>query len=100
MIEFNVCDFADTNIPEGDGIVLMNPEYGLRLGEITELEVLYKRIGDFLKQKCPNRTGYIFTGNADLAKKVGLKTSKRLIFYNGKIECRLLKYELYKGTKT
>ncbi|MFC1677954.1 class I SAM-dependent RNA methyltransferase [Planctomycetota bacterium] len=99
LIDFNLCDFADTNVPEGEGIVLMNPEYGLRLGEITELEVLYKRIGDFLKQKCPGRTGYIFTGNADLAKKVGLKTSKKLIFYNGKIECRLLKYELYKGSK-
>ncbi len=99
LIDFNLCDFADTNIPEGQGIVLMNPEYGLRLGQIAELEVLYKRIGDFLKQKCPGRTGYIFTGNPDLAKKVGLKTSKKLIFYNGKIECRLLKYQLYKGSK-
>ncbi|GAH67037.1 unnamed protein product, partial [marine sediment metagenome] len=44
-------------------------------------------------------TGYIFTGNRKLAGKVGLKTSARMIFFNGKIECRLLKYEMYEGTK-
>ena len=98
-IDFDVCDFADTPVPEERGIVLMNPEYGLRLGQIEQLEKNYKRIGDFFKQKCPGCTGYIFTGNRELAGKVGLKTSARMIFYNGKIECRLLKYELYKGTK-
>jgi len=99
LIEFNVCDFADTEVPQGRGIVLVNPEYGLRLGEIEQLEKDYKRIGDFFKQKCEGYTGYIFTGNRQLAGKVGLKASSRMVFYNGKIECRLLKYELYKGTK-
>jgi putative N6-adenine-specific DNA methylase len=99
LIEFDVCDFADTYVPQGEGIVLMNPEYGLRLGEIQELEEEYKRIGDFFKQNCASYTGYIFTGNRKLAGKVGLKTSARMIFFNGKIECRLLKYEMYEGTK-
>ena len=100
LIEFGVCDFADTPVPKGGGIVLMNPEYGLRLGEADQLEKEYKRVGDFFKQKCAGCTGYIFTGNKQLAGKVGLKTSARMIFYNGKIECRLLKYELYKGGKS
>ncbi|MBN2589676.1 MAG: hypothetical protein JXA96_07430 [Sedimentisphaerales bacterium] len=99
LIEFNVCDFADTEVPQGDGIVVMNPEYGLRLGELEELEKEYKRIGDFLKQKCQGYSGYIFTGNKQLGGKIGLKTSRRMIFFNGNIECRLLKYELYEGSK-
>jgi putative N6-adenine-specific DNA methylase len=99
VIEFGVCDFADTEVPDGEGIVLLNPEYGLRLGDVSELEKEYKRIGDFFKQKCAGYTGYIFTGNKQLAGKVGLRASRRMEFYNGKIECRLMKYELYKGTK-
>ena len=99
LIEFYVCDFSDTDVPEGEGIVVMNPEYGLRLGDIEPLEKEYKRIGDFFKQKCAGYTGYLFIGNKLLAAKVGLKASRRMIFYNGNIECRLLKYELYKGTK-
>jgi putative N6-adenine-specific DNA methylase len=99
LIEFNVCDFADTEVPEGEGIVVINPEYGLRLGELESLEKEYKRIGDFFKKKCAGYTGYLLTGNKQLAAKVGLKACRRMIFYNGKIECRLLKYELYKGTR-
>jgi putative N6-adenine-specific DNA methylase len=99
LIEFSVCDFAETRIPPGPGIVLLNPEYGERLGEIPELEKSYERIGDFFKQKCKGHTGYIFTGNRDLAKKVGLRASRKFVFWNAKIECRLLKYELYEGTR-
>ena len=99
LIEFKVCDFAETEAPEGRGIVIVNPEYGLRLGELEQLEKEYKRLGDFFKQKCAGYSGYIFTGNSKLGGKVGLKTSARMIFFNGKIECRLLKYEIYAGTK-
>lgn len=99
LIEFGACDFADTEIPEGSGIVVLNPEYGMRLGEVKELEATYKRIGDFFKQKCAGYTGYIFTGNMQLAKKVGLRTSRKIPFWNADIECRLLKYELYAGTR-
>ncbi len=99
LIEFAVCDFEATEIPEGPGVIYFNPEYGERLGEISELEVTYARIGDFMKKKCKGYTGYIFTGNLDLAKKIGLKASRRIEFYTSKIDCRLLEYELYAGTK-
>ncbi|WP_240975917.1 THUMP domain-containing class I SAM-dependent RNA methyltransferase [Chitinophaga fulva] len=100
MITFSVCDFAATPVPaEGGGVVYMNPEYGLRLGEITELEETYGRIGDFMKQRCGGYTGYIFTGNLDLAKKIGLKAKRRIEFYNSTLDCRLLEYELYAGTR-
>ena len=99
LIDFEVCDFEDATIPEGDGIVMFNPEYGERLGDETELQTTYARIGDFLKQKCKGKTGYVFTGNLELAKAIRLKPSRRIEFLNAKIDCRLLEYEMYAGTK-
>lgn len=100
LIDFEVCDFEETSVPEGgEGAVFFNPEYGERLGEEEELAATYKRMGDFMKQKCAGYNGFIFTGNMALAKRVGLRTSKRIEFYNGTIDCRLLKYELFKGKK-
>lgn len=95
LIEFGVCDFSGTAIPDGGGIVILNPEYGERMGRIKELEGVYKGIGDFFKQKCQGYTGYLFTGNPNLAKKVGLKAKRRVPFFNGAIECRLLEYDIY-----
>jgi len=99
LIDFHVCDFADTPLPDGPGAVVFNPEYGERLGIHTKLEATYARIGDFLKQQCAGKRGYVFTGNPDLAKKIGLHTSRRIEFYNGKLDCRLLEYEIYAGSR-
>ena len=100
LIDFEVCDFAATQVPAGEaGIVFLNPEYGERLGDITALEKTYAGIGDFLKQKCEGYLGYVFTGNLELAKKIGLKARRRIEFYTSTIDCRLLEYELYKGSK-
>lgn len=98
-IQFDQCDFLQTKIPEGAGAVFFNPEYGDRLGDIIELEATYGSMGDFLKKQCKGYWGYIFTGNLDLAKKIGLKPNRRLEFFNGKIDCRLLEYELYSGSR-
>ena len=100
LISFAVGDFEQTEVPpEAGGVVYFNPEYGERMGEESELEKTYARVGDFLKKKCQGYTGYIFTGNLDLAKKVGLKASRRIEFYTARLDCRLLEYELYAGTK-
>lgn len=99
FISFETCDFEKCTVPEGKGMVLFNPEYGERLGEEEKLMPEYKRMGDFLKQKCKGYKGYIFTGNPDLARKIGLKTSRRIEFFNSKIDCRLLEYELYDGSR-
>ncbi|HNR74518.1 MAG TPA: class I SAM-dependent RNA methyltransferase, partial [Cyclobacteriaceae bacterium] len=77
MIEFKRCDFEETPVPDAPGVVYFNPEYGERLGDVSALEETYARMGDFLKKKCQGYHGYIFTGNLDLAKKIGLKASKR-----------------------
>jgi len=100
LIDFQVCDFASTTIPEIEGSVIMfNPEYGERLGDEIELNATYARMGDFMKNNCKGYTGYIFTGNLELAKKIRLKPSRRIEFYNATIDCRLLEYELYSGTR-
>ena len=82
--------------PEGDtGVVIINPPYGKRLGVEDELRELYCQIGDIMKKRCRGWTGYVLTGNLELAKYIGLKASRRFVLYNGAIECRLLKYDLY-----
>ncbi|ELR70036.1 Putative N6-adenine-specific DNA methylase [Fulvivirga imtechensis AK7] len=100
FIDFDVCDFRKTEVPEGEGgVIFINPEYGQRLGDEVHLTPIYQEIGDFFKNKCQGYTGYIFTGNMNLAKKIGLRTRRRIEFFNGKIDCRLLEYELYAGSK-
>lgn len=99
LIRFEVCDFRDTPLPDGNGVVVMNPPYGERLGEKDRLQTLYADIGDFFKQKCTDYTGYVFTGNLELAKHIGLRTNRRTEFYNSTIDCRLLEFELYDGSR-
>ncbi len=99
LIRFHVCDFADTPVPPGPGVVVLNPEYGERMGTQQELEATYARIGDFFKQRCSGYAAHVFTGNMDLAKRIGLRASRRTRFFNAKIECRLFRYEMYEGTR-
>jgi putative N6-adenine-specific DNA methylase len=99
LIHFDVCHFEKTPTYTEKGIVILNPEYGERLGQQKELETTYKAIGDFFKQKCQGYMGYIFTGNPHLGKKVGLRTKRKIEFYNAQILCRLLEYELYEGSR-
>ena len=89
------CQIAELAPPPGPGVLILNPPYGKRLGEEEALKPLYKEIGDVLKQRCKGYTAYLFTGNLELAKSVGLKATRRIVLYNGPIECRLLKYEMY-----
>ncbi len=98
-MKFENVDYKDCTLREDEGVIFMNPEYGLRLGEVTELEKTYSEIGDFFKQRAKGYMGYIFTGNLELAKRVGLKAKRRIELYNAKIDARLLEYELYGGSK-
>lgn len=95
LIEFGVCDFAETPVPAGSGVIVFNPEYGERLGDTRSLIPVYRRIGDFLKRRCKGYRGYVFTGNRELWNKVGLKPLRARTFFNSNIECRLLEFEVY-----
>jgi putative N6-adenine-specific DNA methylase len=82
-------------VGERPGTLIVNPPYGERLGDVEELKGLYGLLGDLFKQRMKGWTAFIFTGNLELAKSVGLRASRRHELFNGPIDCRLLKYELY-----
>jgi putative N6-adenine-specific DNA methylase len=98
LIEFGGGDFAATPVPEGSGVVILNPEYGERMGHTVDLAAVYRRIGDFLKQRCQGYRGFVFTGNLELGKQIGLRARRRGTFFNSRIECRLLAFDLYAGS--
>ena len=96
-ITFEVKDFKNIIPTENTGIIITNPPYGYRIGEIDQLKILYKQLGDHLKNNFQGYEGYIFTGNLELLKYVGLRTKKKFILKNGMIDCRLAYYPLKSG---
>jgi putative N6-adenine-specific DNA methylase len=100
FIDISVSDFKHTVRQNDSGIIVSNPPYGERLnaGENEKLEDMFKTLGDTLKKNYTGYDAYILCGNLDLIKNVGLKTEKKTVLFNGKIECRLLEYKLYEGT--
>jgi len=90
------CELAMVE-PQGEapGVFITNPPYGERLGSSAALMLLYQRLGMTLKHRFHGWTGYVFTGNRELAGKVGLKAARRHELYNGAIECRLYKYPMF-----
>ncbi len=81
------------------GLVVINPPYGERLGEEEELKTLYAQIGDTFKKKFQGWEGYVLTGSPELGKEIGLKPARRIPLFNGAIECRLFRYELFAGSR-
>ncbi len=72
------------------GLFVVNPPYGERQGAIEALAPLYAEIGNVLRRRFTGWTGYVLTGAPQLAKHIGLRAARRLVLYNGAIECRLL----------
>lgn len=98
FIDFSASDYADTPVPANQsGVVVINPEYGERMGNTDELVAVYEGIGDFFKKRCTGYRGFVFTGSPALAKHIGLRASVKTQFFNGPLECKLLEYELYEG---
>jgi putative N6-adenine-specific DNA methylase len=94
-ITWSRSNFATLTPPATAGTLLINPPYGERLKDDAELDALYKSIGDTLKQRWTGWTAWLLTGNLAAAKHIGLKATRRIPLWNGPLECRLLKYELY-----
>ena len=87
-------DFRE--LPEiRDATIICNPPYGIRVGELEPTRFLYKEFGDFLKRRCQGSTAYVLCGNLELIPAIGLKPARRFPLFNGPIECRLLKIEIY-----
>ncbi|MDK2771623.1 MAG: THUMP domain-containing protein [Flavobacterium sp.] len=91
-------DFFQTEkMSEGPLHMVFNPPYGERLN--IEMERFYREIGDTLKRNYPNTNAWFITANLEALKFVGLKPSRKIKLFNGKLEARLVKYEMYEGSK-
>lgn len=97
IIEISRKNALETKPNSPKTLFICNPPYGERLehGEEEKLKALYKGLGDHWKHNFKGHRAAIFTGNLEMLKVVGLKTSKKHMLYNGDIDCRVAEYQLY-----
>ncbi|MFC1523694.1 class I SAM-dependent RNA methyltransferase [Thermodesulfobacteriota bacterium] len=86
--------FQDIN-PIQDSIIITNPPYGIRMGSKPEVSALMKEFGDFLKHQCTGSTAYVYFGDRELVKKIGLKPSMKKPLTAGGLNGLLARYEMY-----
>lgn len=99
LIEFKQMDFLKSEDHFNDGTVIMNPPYGERLKEKDDIIPFYQEIGTQLKHHYEGCEAWIISGNIDALKFIGLRPSRKIRLFNGPLECKLQKYELFKGKK-
>ncbi|MGB0430212.1 MAG: THUMP domain-containing class I SAM-dependent RNA methyltransferase [Bacteroidia bacterium] len=98
MIEFSTGDFSDVKPNAQKGVLLTNPPYGERVGA-ADLGRLYETLGDHLKSSYNGWDAWILSGNFEMMKKVGLRSNQKITIFNGKLETRFVKFELYQGSR-
>ncbi|MCF8225532.1 MAG: methyltransferase [Bacteroidales bacterium] len=91
-------DIMEANSTDSPSLVVMNPPYGERL-DAGNLQTMYSGIGNILKHKFAGSEAWIFTSNMEALKYVGLKPEKKIQLFNGKLDCRFVKYRLFSGTR-
>ncbi len=80
------------------GMIISNPPYGERMPK-TDIEAFYSLVGDTLKKKFSGYEAWLISSNVSAMKHIGLRPSRKITLYNGALECKFQKYELYSGTK-
>ena len=95
ITSFTPADISTFEPSATPSMIIFNPPYGERMGEEAELASLYRTFGDVLKKRCAGSTAFILCGNSELVKHIGLKATRRIPIWNGPLECRLMKYEMY-----
>lgn len=96
-VSLNQANVLEISAPAEHGILVANLPYGERMGELEELEVLYPKLGDVLKQKFGGWNAYLFTSDLRMPKFIRLAVSRRTPLFNGAIECRLFEYKMVAG---
>jgi putative N6-adenine-specific DNA methylase len=95
LIRFEMKDVGEFQPPAGaPGTIICNPPYGERIGEELDLRGLYQTLGEVFKKRCADWRVFVFTGNASLARFIGLPPAEEVPLFNGKIPCRLVRYDL------
>jgi putative N6-adenine-specific DNA methylase len=98
VVSIGVSDFKNLKAVDNNGFVFLNPPYGQRLKH-EEIDQLYSMIGTTLKHNFPGITAWLISSNKESLKHVGLKPKVKHTLFNGALECILLKYEMYQGSK-
>ena len=96
-IQLKQSDILDLDAPSAQGVMVINPPYGVRLSRPDELESFYPKLGDWLKQRFAGWRAYVLTGDARVPKLIGLTPSKRIPLFNGALECRLYEFVIVQG---
>ena len=97
-IEVFTKDFLKSSKDDNDDLfIIINPPYDRRIS--ADVKILYKSIGDTLKNNYQFSNVWLITANLEAIKSIGLKASKRIKLFNANLESRLLNYEIYPGTK-
>jgi putative N6-adenine-specific DNA methylase len=99
IVDIDKKDFFASDFEIRNGIIMINPPYGERLNEQDEIIPMYQEIGTKLKHSFEGCDAWIISGNLNAIKFIGLKPSKKINLFNGPIECKFHKFELYKGSK-
>jgi 23S rRNA (guanine2445-N2)-methyltransferase / 23S rRNA (guanine2069-N7)-methyltransferase len=76
------------------GLIVTNPPYGERLGDVATLKPLYQDLGTQLKTHFQGWQAAIFTGNPDLGKEMAMRAKKYYALFNGSIPCKLLLFDI------
>jgi putative N6-adenine-specific DNA methylase len=97
-IRLRQSDLLALEAPAEQGVLMINPPYGVRLSRPEELDAFYPRLGDWLKQRFSGWRAYIFTGDLRVPKLIGLAPSKRIPLFNGPLECRLYEFQIVSGS--
>ena len=90
-------DMFEMTPPEAPGILLINPPYGERLEE-KDIVNLYRNIGNTLKRNFKGYEAWVISSNIEVLKLIGLKPSKKIEVYNGSLDCRFYKFEIFEGS--
>jgi putative N6-adenine-specific DNA methylase len=78
-----------------DRMIVCNPPYGIRMNDIEDLSSFYKELGDFFKQRCKGSTAFVFFGNREMMKSIGLKAALKIPMRNAGIDGRIVRLDLY-----
>jgi len=97
-IRLRQCDIVDLTAPAEQGIIVINPPYGVRLSQPDELDTFYPKLGDWLKQRFAGWKAYVLTADSRVPKLIGLSPSKRMPLFNGALECRLYEFRIVEGS--
>lgn len=97
-VQLKQMDLLEGPAPAPGGVAVMNPPYGVRLGEQEDLAAFYPKLGDVLKRQFAGWRIYIFSADPQLPKSIRLSASKRTPLFNGPLECRLFEYKIQVGS--